>query len=472
MIEAVGMQTTRGIETSKHNNVNKICGKVEKTGKQFLEKKYTFVNHFNNWRVVRDGSDISFSKQGDKQHLKIHYEKPKSDKKSERIMDGLDFILSDGKTKISLQKEEDGSWKISREKDGHKIEGGSILRKDEERELSDFLYKFKRDSLLEGIVGGAKKISKNVNKILDKVDPDNIYRYVIPTAAAIVGLATGGFQVNTNQISQASWEAAFLGPAPISQPVGKTESASTGRNVGRVNTEETQQNKIHFQNEYEQIFKTEREAVLNGEEGNVPGIDILGSMQELELVTNFYAPSHSRKDGQSLELEIRKYLRSLNTNGIYNYRQYDSVGKPGSALVGDLERVLIDIRNNPYSQRSVYGFLDALHRFNTGKSLVTPENIMLQSGFLGPTDNFSGQDIWNAYWSNPEIFDAGTIKATSIIFDTTSVGDLVVSADLVGRVVNINGDKMTVWVYDQSKGKAKLVTFTNNDFPNPALGFR
>ena len=185
MIEAVGMQTTRGVETSKHNNVNKICGKVEKTGKQFLEKKYTFVNHFNNWRVVRDGSDISFSKQGDKQHLKIHYEKPKSDKKSERIMDGLDFILSDGKTKISLQKEEDGSWKISREKDGHKIEGGSILRKDEERELSNFLYKFKRDSLLEGIVGGAKKISKNVNKILDKVDPDNIYRYVVPTAAAI-----------------------------------------------------------------------------------------------------------------------------------------------------------------------------------------------------------------------------------------------------------------------------------------------
>jgi len=455
MIEAVGMQTTRGVETSKHNNVNKICGKVEKTGKQFLEKKYTFVNHFNNWRVVRDSSDISFSKKGDKQHLKIHYEKPKSDKKSERIMNGLDFVLSDGKTKISLQKEEDGSWKISREKDGKKIDGGNILRKDEERELSNFLYKFKRDRILNGIITSVKQ--------------DRFFRYAIPTVGIIAG---AGFATGADQISAQNWRDLFLGPTPISQPVGQTENKTTGRNVNRVNTEETPHNKIHFENEYTQIFKTERGAVLNGEEGNVSRIDILGSMQELELVTNFYSPSHPRKDGQSLEQEIRKYLRSLNTNGIYNYRQYDAIGKPGNALVGDLERVLIDIRNNPYSQRSVYGFLDALHRFNTGKSLVTPENIMLQSGFLGPTDNFSGQDIWNAYWSNPEIFDVGTIKATSIIFDTTSVGDLVVSADLVGRVMSINGEKMTVWVYDPATSKAKLVTFTTDNFPNPALGFR
>lgn len=457
MIEAVGMQALRRAEMSKNNSINKICGKVEKVGLQFLEKKYTFVNHYNDWRVVRDGSDISFSKKGDKQHLEVHYEKPKADKKSDREMNGLDFVLSDGKTKISLQKEEDGSWKISREKDGQKIEGGSILRKDEERELLNFLYKFKRDRIL--------------NSIVTTVRRDKIFKYVIPTTAAIVGIVTGGFQPSTAQTSQESWQAAFFGPAPISAPAGNTES-TTGRNPGRVNTEETPQNKIHFENEYSRIFKTEREAVLSGEEGSVPRIDILGSMQELELVTNFYAPSHSRKDGQSLELEIRKYLRSLNTNGIYNYRQYDSVGRPGNALVGDLERVLIDIRNNPYSQRSVYGFLDALHRFNTGKSLVTPESIMLQSGFLGPTDNFSGQDIWNAYWSNPEIFDVGTIKATSVIFDTTSVGDLVVSADLVGRVMNINGDKITVWVYDQATSKAKLITYTADSFPNPALGFR
>lgn len=466
------MGSVSRVETGKNNNINKICGKVDKMGKQFLSKNHPFVNHYNDWRVVRDGSDISFSKKGDKQQLKIHYEKPGEDKRTERQMNGLDFILSDGKTKISLQSGEDGGWKISREKDGKKIDGGNILRKDEERELSNFLYKFKRDRLLVGILKGAKKVSKDFNKVLDKVDPDNIYRYVVPTAAAIVGLATGGFQINTNQISQASWEAAFLGPTPISQPVGQTENKTTGRNVNRANTEETPHNKIHFENEYTQIFKTERGAVLNGEEGNVSRIDILGSMQELELVTNFYSPSHPRKDGQSLEQEIRKYLRSLNTNGIYNYRQYDAIGKPGNALVGDLERVLIDIRNNPYSQRSVYGFLDALHRFNTGKSLVTPENIMLQSGFLGPTDNFSGQDIWNAYWSNPEIFDVGTIKATSIIFDTTSVGDLVVSADLVGRVMSINGEKMTVWVYDPATSKAKLVTFTTDNFPNPALGFR
>ena len=235
MIEAAGIQAIRRAEMSKNNSVNKICGKVEKVGLQFLEKKYTFVNHFNNWRVVRDGSDVSFSKQGDKQHLKIHYEKTKSDKKSERIMNGLDFVLSDGKTKISLQKDEDGSWKINREKDGHKIEGGNILRKDEERELSNFLYKFKRDRIL--------------NSIVTTVRRDKIFKYVTPTTAAIVGIATGGFQPNTAQISQESWQAAFFGPAPISAPAGNTES-TTGRNPGRVNTEETPQNKIHFQRIY------------------------------------------------------------------------------------------------------------------------------------------------------------------------------------------------------------------------------
>ena len=104
--------------------------------------------------------------------------------------------------------------------------------------------------------------------------------------------------------------------------------------------------------------------------------------------------------------------------------------------------------------------------------MVTPESIMNQSGFFGSADNFSGQELWDAYWKNPDVFDAGTIKATSIIFDTTSVGDFVVSKDLVGRVMSINGDKITVWVFDQNKGGAKLVTFSADDFPNPALGFR
>jgi hypothetical protein len=472
MIEGA-IQGVGNVEGSKNSRVNKVIGNIERTGRQFLSKKLSFVNHYEDWRVVRDAADISFSKKGDKQHLKIHYEKPQENIKTERRMDGFDFTLSDGKTKISLKKAENGSWKITREKDGHQVEGGNILRKDEERELSNFLYKFKRDRILNNIIKGAKKASKDVEKVLDKVDPDKIYRYVVPTAVAVVGIATGGFHINTNQISADSWQAAFFGPPAASRQIGAMEK-NMPRNIQKTaaQEEETTQNVIHFQNEYTQIFETERNAVLNGEESNVPGIDILGPMQELELVSNFYPSSHAKKDGQSLELEIRKYLRSLYENGIYNYRQYDSVGKPGKALVGNLEQALIDIRNNPYSQRSVFGLLDALHRFNTGKSMVTPEQIMLQTGFQGSTESFSAQDIWNAYWSNPEIFDVGTIKATSIIYDTTSIGDMVVSQDLIGRVVNINGNKMTVWVYDQSSGKVSLKTFTSENFPNPALGFR
>ena len=457
MLEAVGIQTTRSVEISKNNSINKICGEVEKTGKQFLEKNHTFVNHYNDWRVARDGADISFSKKEDKQHLKIHYEKPKEDNKSERKMNGLDFVLSDGKTTISLQKNDGESWKIVREKDGHRIEGGNILRKDEERELSNFLYKFKRDRIL--------------NNIVDTIRKDKIFKYVLPVTTAVVGIATGGFQPSATQISQESWQAAFLGPTPISQPIANTGNRKE-RNIQQADPQEIPQNRIHFENEYAQIFKAEREATLAGEEGNVPKIGILGAMQEIELVTNFYDSSLTHKDGQTLELQIRKYLRSLNINGLYNYRQYDSVGKPGKALVGDLEKALIDIRNNPYSQKSVYGLLDALHKFNTGRPMVTPESIMNQSGFLGSSDNFSGQELWDAYWKSPEVFDDGTIKATSVIFDTTSIGDLVVSQDLVGRVMSINGDKITVWVFDQNKGGAKLVTFSADDFPNPALGFR
>ena len=404
-----GQEIHRNTVEINVNNILKqrVFSEVDKLGNKFYQRNPRRERNLGDWEVKNDRGTVKrkleISKGEEKQHLTINFE--------QKQMIGFDFMLSDGKTIVNLQKSKDGKLTVTRiDITGKPIPGSEDLSAREYLELSNFPVKL--------------WIDRNVNAIVDTVDPSKVIRYVAPVALTFgIGAMAGKMDFNKPN-SATSFKDAFLGPLPISQSVGNTEN-SVEKNIQQPKVSETPQDAIHFQNEYTQIFKTEKEAVLNGgEEGNVPKINILGSMQELELVTNFYLPSNAKKDGQSLELDIRKYLKSLNTNGIFNYRQYDSVGKPGKALVGDLEKALIDIRNNPYSQKSVYGLLDALHRFNTGKAMVTPESIMNQSGFFGSADNFSGQELWDAYWKNPDVFDAGTIKATSIIFDTTSVGGI------------------------------------------------
>lgn len=440
------------VEINGKKEVDKLCKKLEKIGLEFIKNKSNRVKNIFDWRIVRDVNkkNLSFSKKAEKQHLKIHYEQQVKNKKIEFKMSGFDFTFSDGKTKIRLHKDDEGGWKIIRiNKDDQTIEGGNILRKGEETELTNFLQKFKLDRNLAAILN----IPKNVNKALDKVDPIRAYRYVLPVAATAFGLVTGGFQGNSNQTFQETWHKAFLGPPPISQPVGDIETRAKKFKPSKDRAEIMKPTNLESQIQAEQTLS------LGNQEAS-------GLLQELSIVLKFYDPE--KPIAGPPDKVIENFLKNLkDSNGLSMYLNKD--GK----LDANIENALHEINKNPQSQDSYYSLLDAIHQFNTGRELVTPAKILQQANATGNNPRTAYLDTKDKITGEPE-FNKGLIKANEA-FEYTLPGDFIVTADnSMGLVTSIAKDEsgnllsVNISVFNETSGDIDFITITSENSP---IGF-
>lgn len=430
-------EMTKPVENPIKNILTKkVFKRIDDLGSQFYTSNHRRDKNLGDWKINNDKGSIKrkldFFKGEKNQHLTINFEK--------QIMTGFDFTLSDGKTIINLKKNEEGKLIVSRKnKKGESVSGSDDLSLREYIELLNFPVKLQFD--------------RSVNSIVNTVDPHNVIRYATPVALTV---SFAGHSVLAN----------FAKP---NDTISVNQTSILKQNIDDRPVIKLPEKELNF--EFRDFFDSAKKEIINGSDLNTSKMDELGSTQEMEIITRFYQPGE-KKDGQILERDIRKYLKNLKSNNRYVYRQYEENGSPGKALVGDLEKVLIEIRNNPYSQKSIYDLFDALHQYNTGKSLVTPDQIMLQAGIVGSGQDTSFQDVWDTYWQNPEVFQAGPIKGYSVLYETVLTGDLLVSENLIGRVMSIGKESLTVWIYDQKSGSIKITSFSPDNFPNPSLGFR
>ena len=433
-ITATGEIGRNKVEINVNNILKqKVFHDIDNLGNKFYQKNPRREKNLGNWEVKNDRGSIKrkleISKGKEKQHLTINFEQKK--------MTSLDFTLSDGKTVVNLQINEDRRLIVSR-KDikGRKIYGSENLNPREYLELTNFPFKISRDII--------------VNAIVDTVDPSKFIRYATP----IVGLVAGaGFTINADQISAQNWKDLFLSPAPISQPVGDLTTSYKESKPG------FKKSGIKRLTELEKQINQEKKVSSDNQEA-------LGLLQELNFISRFYDPEKSLN--QPVDEVIRNYLK--NPTNPQNKNRY--IG-PDGKLVGNIEKALKNIQNNPKSQDSFYGLLDAIHEFNTGKGIVTPRKILdqanatgdnLRTAYIGTKDKVTGE---------PE-FNRGLIKGNEY-FGYILPGDFIVTeVNQMGLVTSITKDEsgnllsVNVSVFDEQTGKLKTITISAEDYP---IGF-
>ena len=445
-----------------HRNKVEISG--NKDGKYFNQEIFDMandlghfyfaklLNHLGDWRIAEEkdrrktksnGEHLYISKNGKKQKLSINYE---------GYMTGLDFMLSDGKTTVSLTKNKDGKLTVVRmNKEGETISGPENLSLREYIEISNFPVKFWLD--------------RNVNAIVNKVYPDKVIRYVVPASAmAIVAVSLGSKLLKGPEH--------ILTPPVDNRPV-LTQTVETP--IQTVNVEKPIKVDLpSLPTKRESIYKAAIEATKANQD-----LHGLSNIEELMIIDKLLISGNGKFNVQ----KIRAYFQAKNSNGLYQYRA-DSRG--GSlTLVKPLEDALKTIKDNSNSQRSIFALLDALNSYDNNSigSLITPEKVMIQAGYKGSTDNISAQQIIDLVPNNYNTL--GSIEAYRLMFETVTNGDLFVypKDKVVGKIISVDyiineanevvDGKILVWTYDQATGKVKIIQYTAKDFPNgEALGFR
>lgn len=441
------------------NNILKtiVFNEINKIGSRYYQKNPRKERNFGDWEVKNDKGQekrkLKISKGKEKQHLTINFDK--------KQMTGFDFMLSDGKTIVSLQKNREGKFLISRkDKDGKLISDSENLTARDYLELRNFPFKFSLD--------------RNVNAIVDTVDPDEIIRYVTPVALTIGFAGHAAF----SNVKTPNVVSTYLGSRPVLQ-VSPIKNPTTGSSKGIAPPAEIKADVNKFENNLKLLDPPEDRNTFYTEAMNNTKVQGMSSnIQELELVDQLIS-DYGRSDGLQTEIKMRKYFESIKSNGLYHYRA-DSRGN-SLTLVKPLEDALKIIRSNPKSQRSIFALLDGLHSYHTAgisdQQLITPERIILQAGYSGPIENISAQQIWDKFWSvKAENYNRGSIKGFNLMFETVANGDLFVypKGEVIGMVMNVDiKNGITVWTYNQSTGKVKIIKYNAKDFPNEeVLGFR
>lgn len=433
-ITAIGEIGRNKVETNRNNILKqRVFSEVDELGSKFYQKNPRRERNLGDWEVKNDRGIIKrkleISKGEEKQHLTINFEQKK--------MIGFDFILSDGKTVINLQKNEEGKLVVSRkDKAGKSLPGSEDLSPREYLELTNFPFKFALD--------------RNVNAIVDTVDPSKFIRYATP----IVGLVAGaGFAINADQISAQNWKDLFLSPAPISQPVGDLTISYKESKPG------FKKSGIKRLTELEKQINQEKKLSSDNQEA-------LGLLQELNFISRFYDPEKSLN--QPVDEVIRNYLK--NPTNPQNKNRY--IG-PDGKLVGNIEKALKNIQNNPKNQDSFYGLLDAIHEFNTGKGIVTPRKILDQANATGDNLRTAYIDTKDKVTGEPE-FNKGPIKASEA-FEYTLPGDFIVTEDnQYGIVTSTKKDEnsvllsVNILVFNEQTGKVNIKTVFAENHP---IGF-
>ncbi|MFA5771022.1 MAG: hypothetical protein WC894_06060 [Patescibacteria group bacterium] len=426
MQEITGVREIHGnkVEIGGNNILKqKVFHDIDNLGNKFYQKNPRREKNLGNWEVKNDRGSIKrkleISKGKEKQHLTINFEQKK--------MIGFDFMLSDGKTVVNLQINEDRRLIVSR-KDikGRKIYGSENLNPREYLELTNFPFKFALD--------------RNVNAIVDKVDPNKVIRYVLPVASAV---ALGGklalSQLGTPN-NATSLNTLFFNRPALSQSVGDSVKDQA---VDRL--------------------PTSLESKLGAEK---KGISDLGLLQELGFVLRFYDPEKPIK--QPLDKAIRDYL-----NNPTDPQDKNRYVRPDGKLVGNLENALKEIKNNPKSQDSFYGLIDAIHEFNTGKGIVTPRKILDQANATGDNLRTAYIDTKDKVTGEPE-FNRGLIKGNEY-FGYILPGDFIVTEDNQSGIVTStkkdeNGVLLSVniLVFNEQTGKVNIKTVFAENYP---IGF-
>ena len=339
----------------------------------------------------------------------------------QNLMTGLDFMLSDESTIVNLLKNKDGKLIVTRmDKTGRSIPGSEDLSPREYLELSNFPVKL--------------WIDRNVNAIVDTVDPNKIIRYVLPVASAVAlggKLALSNFGVHNNATTL---NQAFFNRPALSQSVGDQESDQA---VDKL--------------------PTSLESKLDAEK---KGISDLGLLQELGFVSRFYDPEKPIK--QPLDKAIRDYL-----NNPTDPQDKNRYVRPDGKLVGDLENALKEIKNNPDSQDSFYALLDAIHEYNTGKGIVTPRKILDQANATGDNLRTAYIDTKDKVTGEPE-FNNGLIKGNEA-FEYILPGDFIVTEkNQNGIVISIKKDKSGNLLSVNVASRNGILTVLASDYP---IGF-
>lgn len=457
MVEVTGVgEISRNKVEINVNNILKqrVFSEVDKLGNKYYQRNPRKERDLGDWVVENDkGSEkrkLEISKGKEKQHLTINFEKQK--------MTGFDFILSDGKTIVSLQKNNEGKLIILRkDKKGKLITGSEDLSPREYLELTNFPFKFALD--------------RKVNSIVDTVDPDKVIRYVLPvgaTALTAVALGAHASMRDMNTYADNQFRESFSNRPALSQTVDKVVLSPVDDyiSVSGVNEKKSPEKNLILLDPPKDRQDFYSAAIKANSIGS-------SNIEELRTIDILLTSGNSRL----LESNMRAYFQEKNSSGLYHYRA-DSRG--GSlTLVKPLEDALQIMRRNPNSQRSIFALLDGLHSFHnaeiSAQSLITPEKIMGQAGYEGLTDNISAQQIWDSYWTiGAENYNQGSIKGFNLMFANVANGDLFVypKDNVVGKVMSV-GETIVVWTYDQTTGQVKIIKYDAKNFPNEeALGFR
>ena len=409
-----------------------VFDEVAVLGDKFFTPNRRRDKNLGDWEVRNDRGSVKrkleISKCKEKQLLTINFE--------QKQMTGFDFMLSDGKTIVNLQKSKDGKLTVTRMHiTGKPIHGSEDLSSREYLELSNFPVKL--------------WIDRNVNAIVDTIDPHKIIRYVLPVASAValggkLALSHLGTPNNATNLNTA-----FFNRPALSQPVG---------NSGK------QEN--FPKKESDQVVDKLPTSLESKLEAEKKGISDLGLLQELGFVSKFYDPE--KPLNKSVDEAIRSYLN--NPTDPKDKKRY--IGSDGK-LVGNIEETLKEIKNNPKSQDAFYALLDAIHQFNTGEELVTPAKILQQTNATG--DNIRGAyiDTKDKVTGEPE-FNKRLIKGNEV-FDYLLPGDFIVTEDnRSGIVTSTKKDEngvllsVNILVFNEQTGKVNIKTVFAENHP---IGF-
>lgn len=462
------------VEINRNNLLTqRVFNEVDILGKRFLFQNQSEDKNLGDWQVQRawanekdpkSNKNIILNKTGKKQNLIISYAHDK--------MTSLDFTLSDGETIVSLQKNDEGKLVVSRKDTTGKLNSESHdLTPREYLELTNFPVKF--------------WIDRNVNAIVDTVDPSKFIRYATP----IVGLVAGaGFATGADQINAQNWKDLFLGPTPLSQPENNARTKEkqllmlSSEDAVIKNIFATPKEKISDKIECVDLDCLTRYKFTRPEDRNLQ-MNALSLIDDIKLTSRFFL-NPQLNSGKDMATLMSKYLKhDQDVNSLYKWRKYKNNGVPTNELVDPLQKVVGELNFTafPKDQQNFYRFLDALQQFsNPHSNLITPEKVMKQIGIPVPYGNVTGTDLYKYYWQvnqqNPDLFTSGNINCFSVIAETTLSNDLLVTQDgsiqIVASIINGKNGDMEVHTVEYQPGKIIKRVYNNSNFPSGAISFR